>query len=379
MTAVLVTTVALLAVLVPCMVAKLRQVRRDRDVLELWAIGAAVAFLTLGQALIFTVEFPAFGTGLSDRTVQLGASIAVIGAYAALQLFYLSFIARFLQRHRVRVEIALFLVVLGATVYLLAVAIPGDGRVALGAESVTTQPGAAAFFLLDNGYIAYVLVTQLYWTQRYLRRFSDRIFRAAAVTTAIGSTVLLAFVGLRMVFVVDSMLVAGRFGVSYEHEAVRLMVPVGSALLALGLTLPVLLAQAVRIHQWIGSYLVFRRLNPLSRAVVWAFPELVRPQRPGGPGDGARRRRPALWLRGPGAFRLEMQLRLTHCRDGYTRLLPYLDGEQTPADRNARAGELARTLRAGGRVPPAPVGDDVGHLCEISQELKQFAPTGQRA
>lgn len=367
MMAIIVTTVALIAVLVPCMAAKLRQARRDRNTLELWAIGGAIFFLTLGQALIFTVEFPEFSTGLSDRIVQLGASISIIGAYAALQLFYLTFVAPFVRRHRLRVEFAIVAVVAAVTIYVLAFAVPGEAGLSLTAEQLTSQRGAAVFYLLSSLYIAYVLGTQLGWIARFARRFPDPIFRAAALITAAGSAVLFIFVMLRVAFVMDAVLFAGRLGVSYEHDAVRLMVPVGNAVLALGLTLPVLVGTVMRAHQWIQSYHIFRRLTPLSQAIGWAFPELVRPERPGG---RASKRNPPSAIRGPAASRLAMQLRLTQCRDGYTRLAPYLTGGDDLRNGNERASRLAKALQLYPHAHLSSEGDDIRQLCEISQALR---------
>jgi hypothetical protein len=367
----IVTMSTLFLVLIPAAIAKTRQAYLDRTTVELWAICAALVFLALAPVVILSATrwFPGL---LTKRTGQLGGTLSSLIGCVTLQLFYLAYIAKYLRWHRVRLEIFIFIAVVGATVYLLKVAVPGDHYLQPTIETLTQQPAAPFYWVIASTYMTYTWGTQLYWTARYLRKFRNPVFRAAALITAVGAAILVIALTFRNVFIIDIAWLGGRLGSAamYRPDILAPSVPVATAILVIGLTIPVLATQVVRLRQWLHTYRVFRQLAPLAQAITWAFPELVRPERPGGRTGSSRR---AALVRGPSACRMAMQLRLTQCRDGYTRLGPYLAG--SGREENSRAGALAKALRAS---TPDHVqqqhDDDVRHLCKLSRALGRGQP-----
>jgi len=214
---VITTSVTLFLVLIPAAISKLRQAHRDRATVELWAICAALIFLALAPVLIlFTTRW--FPGVLPRRTGQLAGTLSSLAGCATLQLFYLSFIAKHQRWHRVRLEIVLFVLVVGATAYLLTVAIPGDHYLQPTVDTLTRQPAAPFYWLVTSAYMTYALGTQLYWTARYLREFHNLVFRVAALITALGAAILVIALTIRNAYIVDTTWLGGQLGTAIAYR-----------------------------------------------------------------------------------------------------------------------------------------------------------------
>jgi len=350
--------VLLVVVLVPAMAAKLGHAHSDRNSLEVIAVCAAALFLTAALTLD-VVRALHVALPVSKRVVQVLTTLLAVGAHASLQLFYLAFVARFLPVVRLRAEAVLLSAVVASTVWF-ACAIAGTDRIIPG-----TGFYAIAFDVVTLGYIMYALLTQMYWTARYARRFADPVFRTAARLTAAGVSVL----ALCFVVVLGHVLSAAILssGEPYRQFPLRGLIHLGTVVLVLGLTLPAVVTQLLRLRRFWTDARTYRELGPLWTAIADALPEIVRPRRPAGS------RRPVR-----SSVSTAFQLRLAQCRDGYSMVSPFLrDGSEPPA----ALRNLGRTLRERGCEPLVDGVDDLDVLRSASAALRErdyWAPTGSR-
>jgi len=139
---------------------KAADVRRDPRDLARWAILLAISAVVLTLALEAAREYPATRFGLDERWLRLGENIAIIAAFAALQLFYLHYVAAYLRRGRLRLEIAVIAAVLAALSALTAHVIAAGGDLGSEAGNVA-HLDVAGFYLVGGAYIGYALATQL--------------------------------------------------------------------------------------------------------------------------------------------------------------------------------------------------------------------------
>lgn len=352
------TAFVLIVVVGPALVWRIVAVRRDPSRPEAWAITVAVAGLAVALALNLPREFPALAGGASPKLLQLGQNVAVIGAFAALQLFYLSFVARFLRRPRIRAELVVVVAVVVALAVLAALVVDDDG---LRFEAAALRdPAVTLFYAVGGAYITYALVTQLWWTLRFGRRLTDPVLRVAALVAAAGAAALIVAEVVRTAAAVEAGVGAGRWAVATARPVLSL-IAVGTGLLVAGLVLPVLLGGIDRLRRRVAGLVTHRQLRPLWTAVRWAYPEIVRPPEPV---DRPPERPATPWWERRGArstVGVAAQLRLQQCRDGYLRAAPLLDGAATET-LDPRVDRFVTELRA---CPRIEIGSpDVGSALE---------------
>lgn len=363
-------TIAVLVVVVgPALVWKGLQIRRDPTRLESWAVAVAIVCFAVALLLNIPRENPDEPYAVPRKFLQLGQNVAAIGALASLQLFYLSFVAQFLRRPRIGLEVA---VVLGTLLALtvLTFVVPDDDGLRFAADAMR-QPAVAAFYLVGGGYVAYALSTQLWWTLRYGRRLNDSVLRSAAAVTSLGALLLLIAQLLRLGAVVEVNLGAE---ISAGGPVLGLLlIVVGTGVLVVGLVFPIILMRLTRLRRWWISLRTYRQLDPLWRAVRHAYPEIIRPREP----VDRPRSVPRPWWRRRTAHRLTMaaQLRLQQCRDGYARAARLLDADVIDDD---RVRPLVAALRRCPRLDPTD--PDLGPATEtrrlrtISRALRKVDP-----
>lgn len=354
------TAVVLVVVILPALLWRVMAVRRDPSRPEAWAITVAVGCLGVALALNLPREFPDLAGGIPPKLLQYGQNVAVLGAFAALQLFYLSFVARFLPRSRIRVE--LVLVVAVVVVLGVLTAAVGDGNGLRFEAAALREPAVAAFSVVGGGYIVYALVMQLWWTLRYGRRLADPVLRIASSVAAAGAVVLTVAETVRIAAVVEANLGPGRWaGATARPELV--LVAAGTGLLVIGLVFPVLLRVPGNLVRRVRSLVTYRRLRPLWTAVRFTYPEVVRPREPV---DRSPDQPPSPWWRrrAPSTLGVAAQLRLQQCRDGYLRAAPLLDRDGA-GDLDPRVDRFVAELRACPRVEIST--PDVGPALERSR------------
>ncbi|MGH3897598.1 MAG: MAB_1171c family putative transporter [Pseudonocardiaceae bacterium] len=331
------TLVILLGVLLPALMWKGAQVRRDPANLERWAVVIAIACVTIALLLNVPREYPTVDFGIDARVIQLGQNAAIVGAFGALQLFYLNFVAEYLCRTRLRLEIMVIAVTLGALAVLTWYIIAIDASLKPLPDNLN-QPIVAAFYAVGGGYIIYALSTQLWWTIRYGRLLRDTVLRAAAIITAAGTLILLAGSILRLALVLR-IAVWGRSFSPDTQMVVLDLIRLGTPILIAGLILPPIVGRAANTWRWWGEFRAYRQLSHLWHAVRWVYPEIIRPATPADqpPAElgGSRYRSAGQRRISPMGFAL--QSRLAQCRDGYLRAHRFLDANSaTITDERAR-------------------------------------------
>ncbi len=183
------TGLVLVAVVLPALIWRIVAVRRDPTRPEAWAITVAVVGLGVALGLNLPREYPDLAGGVPPKLLQLGQNVAVVGAFAALQLFYLGFVARFLPRPRIRAELVVVVAVVVALAVLTAVVVDDDG---LRYEAAALRdPAVTLFYIVGGVYITYALGTQLWWTLRFGRRLADPLLRFASLVAAGGAAALI--------------------------------------------------------------------------------------------------------------------------------------------------------------------------------------------
>jgi hypothetical protein len=342
----------LLAVLLVVLAVRAVSVWRDRRSTEQWAFLLAIAGVVVTLLLEVPRVQPDLVPGVDPRLARLGQNLAIVAAFAALQLFYLRHVSRFLRRPRLVVELvvvaAVAAVLVASTVRVVAEG--GD----LGSGTATLRrPAVAAFYLAGGGYILYAVGTQLWWTARFARRRDavEPLVRRAATGAAAGSLLILAGEAVRCAAVL-AVLVTGRSPGDLERPSLALILA-GSLVLVIALGLPALVVQGRAALRWWRMWRAHRGLAPLWREVARACPELVRPPRPAdGPGAARRIRRTPVAV--------ALHHRLGQCREGYLRAVA---GDGAPPD--PRLAALAERLRA---CPPVPVdaGADGGAIGPVA-------------
>lgn len=331
------TLMIVLGVLLPALVWKGTQVRRDPANLERWAVVIAIACITIALLLNLPREHPTVDFGIDVRLIQLGQNVAIVGAFGALQLFYLNFVAEYLRRPRLRLEVMVIAVTLGALAVLTWYIIAIDASLQPLPENLR-QPIVAAFYAVGGGYIIYALSTQLWWTMRYAQRLRDTVLRAAAIITAAGAFILLTGSILRVVLVLE----AAVWDRSFSREtrmAVLDLIRLGTPILIAGLIFPSVVGRVASTWRWWGEFRAHRQLGALWHAVRWVYPEIIRPavptDRPPAEPSGSRSR--SAGQRRTSHMGFALQSRLVQCRDGYLRAHRFLEANSaTTTDERVR-------------------------------------------
>lgn len=367
---------------------KAADVRRDPRSLERWAFLGALVCVTLTLVLEVSRQYPQFTFGLDPRLLRLGQNIVVIGAFGSLQLFYLHYVAAYLPRPRLGLEVALIgATMVGLTVLTIRVIDLGQ-NLGTGPGNVA-QPAVAGFYLLGGIYISYALATQLWWTARFSRvaAIAPGVRRAAKVA-AVGAAILLIGELLRTLSVAY---VAGTGGQLRGIEGISVgLILLGTPVLIAGLVLPVITTSVTRALVRRRQRRAHRGLEALWQAVRYVYPELIRPDRPApeptsDPRSRTARRRPRA-IRRTARITAAFYTRIGQCREGYLRVQPYLgpDAETASGERVAAfAAELhtAPTINLDqpdpdDSSPPEPRGPyrglpaDTESLLEISRVLR---------
>lgn len=374
------TLMVVLGVLVPALAWKGAQVRRDPANLERWAVVIAIACLTIALVLNIPREHDTVDYGIDSRLIQLGQNVAIIGAFGALQLFYLNFVAEYLRRSRLRLEVVIIAATLGALTVFTGYIIAIDASLRLLPENLN-QPIVAAFYAVGGGYVIYALGTQLWWTTRYARRLSDNVLRIAAVITAAGAFILLTGSILRIVLLLKAAVWGRTF--SPDSQLIVLdLVRLGTPVLIIGLIFPSIVGWAARTWRWCGEFCAYRQLGPLWRAVRWAYPEIIRPAAPVDqpPVEPSSARSRSVSQRRMSCMGFALQSRLVQCRDGYLRAHSFLD-ENSAAATDGRGRRFITELKACPRLAlcgsAATDSDTNGHHHRLAPDARQLIAVSQ--
>lgn len=275
----LISTALLVLLLIPTAIARAIQAFREKNRYDLWTMTLGALALTLALALAISRRIPPeIDLGVSRRSIQLLMNSAIIGGHFALLLFYYGFVAEIAARRvRVRFEIALVSLTC-LTISTLVFLRSGTDTIFITAESLES-PSVVIFALVFDTYLSYTLIVQLYWTARYIRRFSSRLARFAASMAALGiGSILLA--ELYRLFIVSGHLVSPRpswaftepFG--YHGPVAWIFTHAGSTVLIASLMLPVAARSIRNLAAVPGKYRRYRQLEKLWAEAVSARPSL---------------------------------------------------------------------------------------------------------
>lgn len=250
------------------------------------------------------------------------------------------------------------------------------------------DPRVAAFYNIGNVYLlaGYSTCTLLAW--RIARRGRPLLRRVSLTALSGGLAVLAASCLFRFLWVDVPALRAGQ-SFTYNHDFVLALS--GTAAVAIGTSLPCLVSLAQVASENRDHRARFEDLGELWSRLVTAYPELVLDCRPGGS-----RRFPPTLNHAPAVYR-----RYVECRDGLTRLSPYirlataqLPAEASPGEPHTAARLIDRALSLYGdpclrgessKAPSCPVlvardasdsyDEDVLFLAAVSSELQALRAT----
>lgn len=246
-----------------------------------------------------------------------------------------------------------------------------------------SDPRIAAFYNIGNAYllVGYSTCTLLAWR---ISRGGHALLRKVSLTALSGGlAALAASCVFRFLWVdVPALRAAGR-SFTYDHDYVLALS--GTAAVAIGMNLPCLVSRAQVVSDNRDHRARFEDLGELWRRLVAAYPELVLDCRLGKSG-----RFPPALSHAPAVYR-----RYVECRDGLTRLSPYiriastqLSAETSPGEPRTAARLVDRALSLYGdprlqgeasKAPPSPVlardvsdsyDEDVRFLAAVSSELR---------
>lgn len=314
-------TVAVLLVLLVVLWWKSVAVWRDRRSVEQWAILVAI----LGVVITLTLEVlrvnPELAPGLDRRWTRLGQNLAIVSAFCSLQLFYLRYVAAFLRRPRLVLEIVLVVLTeVALTALTLRI-------IAIGADMSMESPNIArppvtGFYVVGGAYIMYALITQLWWTARFGRRrdIADPLVRRAAIGAAVGSFFLLIAQCLRTLGLVIGLLIGAKL--QWLAGPAMVLLLIGTPILVISLGLPVIIVGIRKAVTGLRQLRAHHQLAPLWQAVAWTYPELIRPERPTSHPLNQPGPQPSTWARSS-RIGTALQHRLGQCREGYLRASPF--------------------------------------------------------
>ena len=319
--------------------------------------------------------------GLGEHLAQLAQNASLLATFFALQVLYLGYQReegrRYSGRWEVTIVVGIFFVQTALTGWAVA-----TGTSLYYSATGLRRPAGAVFFFLPTLYVLYATASQVVCGLRYAMQSKSRTRATALALTSFGVSLLFAATTVRTGDALRTVSGAG-FSVSLRQTASS-VIEIGRTTSAAGLVLPVVVSRLIAVINRVRAGKRFHDLEPLWILLTWAYPELKGPARPtsvamsghewifqtGGAGSGA-----------PRTVSFLATSRLTECRDGYTMLRPYLNGDQDlpENDRVARAvHEIITTARDA--VPAANSGDadpkrwraDLTdcHLVAISRALK---------
>lgn len=365
------------AVLLPSLLWKVDEARRDPANRAAWLF--VIAFCcwttTFVMALVTTTGLARTIVELDPHLIQITVNVANTGTFAALQVFYLRFIRGDKRHGRTRFEIALAAAVLVTLTVLTVYRDSMGGNLRPPDAEYLRSPDNAAFYIVQSGYVVYVLTMMMGWTSRHVRSVPGLVLRTAVGIAGVGAVMIWTSQVLRVGLTVIA-LCGGSFPPEVFPLVVKNLVRLGGPLLMGGLALPVIVWRLSAGHRWCRDLWRFRRLGPLWYAVKEAYPELIRPPAPvfdlASGDDGA----PLTRLRERSSrspVHLALQARLTQCRDGCLRAVQLVEGN-TPATANCTARHIAESITSTTLRSPArdsAEGDDLPHLIAVSQTMKE--------
>ncbi|MFF7885268.1 MAB_1171c family putative transporter [Streptomyces sp. NPDC020794] len=348
-------------------------------------------FLVASLLLLMTGEilsFPEINEAIDEATAVGLGKVVFNGLYMsglfALVMVFVSAMrgTRAEYRRHLRINTVLLAGTLTALVLAMITTPAGMRDHSLSTPDMA-RPAIASFYLIGNAYFVYGYLASGLWALGYARRAS-RHLGLGLLTMALG------LMGLTITSVNRMILVALRIEEPGSHEAFN-TVNWSLSNWAMGVVLAgICYSAAVQLVTRIRSVVHHRRmyheLAALWKALTAAYPELVLNRPP----DASRWHR----LRRRRTYERRFYRRLIECRDGLVRLSPYLtrvapytDLAQSPADQLARHISEALTLKPTAESPhtelPAtlvasPTTNDLGadahELIALSHALRERTP-----
>jgi hypothetical protein len=354
-------TYALLTVCAALFAWKTIDLIRDVRNPAAWSVAAACG--SMAAVVVFAKPVVVAWTDqlLGTDSAALIRNLALVGCFAALQLFYLSHIAVFRARRRIQIELVVVASAV-STMTVAALAVPQHARLVARSDQLD-HPSVLVFFFVATGYLVYACLTQVFWTLRFHHQLQQVTLRIS--TTLIGTGCLLLMIpqARKLALYVEIALTGTNPVPVGPWLPALLLVRLGIPLLLLGLLLPIIVADGRMLAAIVRSAIYYHRLGPLDRLITAAFPELVRPAQPGGRTMGTSTLR-----HNPTRIGFAYHERLQRCRDGYVRALPLIAGDVDTDRRELQ--QLAATLDLTDQIPAEHLVGDQEHLLAVSDALR---------
>lgn len=290
-------------------------------------------------------------------------NLVLVGAFAAMQFFYLRKIAEYRPRQRRYAEaVALLVTVAVILITPLFVKLPFSLQFT---NANIQHPPVLVFFLTVSAYLVYACLTQIVWSSRdilplYRERAWD--FLVVAVSLTVGCSCYLILLGARITYYWQA-LVGAHIAINFWSGGLLLIRTAVLAML-LAVIYPAASDDIRRALHRAGQLLGYVRLGSLDSVVRAVYPELVRPDAPAGSSDTAeegRRRWPS---------RLSCELREARCSDGYTLMYNVYAGYNS--DQRANVAIAVNELRQmPDELPERARTGQAGPLMEVSRWLRR--------
>ncbi|MFG3255256.1 MAB_1171c family putative transporter [Streptomyces sp. NPDC048172] len=361
-----------LALVAPTLTLKLLQLARDPHNDPLRAITLCLACVA-SSYFVSRSAGALTRVGLEHRTAVLLDHLLMMASGYFLLRFYLTSVNTPGARRRARYEGGLLL----AAATALTVLVVGSNHVPAGpyAAAIMT-PRTATFTEAATLYLLYTLVVSLWWTSEYARR-SPRPYATGLWLVAGG----LGALALSCVLLATAILRRALGGSAGWQPVVPLAQVAAVLAVIAGLAWPALALRTSVTHLWRSHRRDLRRLEPLWRLLIQAYPDLRLAASRTEEGDDRRY-----------GVSLRFHRRVFECRDGLVRISPRL-GPGLPAGSlkdvppTVLARHLHHAVRSGAardpdRVPaialalppgPAPE-EDVRLLIELSDAVRDLVP-----
>ncbi|WP_145984234.1 hypothetical protein [Pseudonocardia sp. EC080610-09] len=303
---------------------------------------------------------------LGSHTAGIVRNLVIVGAFAAMQLFYLRNIAEYRPRQR-RYGEAAALAITVAVILIAPLFISPPFNLQFTGRDIQ-HPAVLVFFLTVSAYLVYACLTQIVWASRDsvpLFRARAWDFLVVAVSLTVGCGVYLILLGTRVSYYAQVLFGSSPISISmWIGGLVLIRVAVLAMLLAV--FYPGAVADLRRVLHRAGQTHAYVRLRSLDSVVRSVYPELVRPASP----DDARVSPAATsWL--PNwPSQLSCELREQRCSDGYARMYNVFAG-YTSDQRPAVTVAIDGLRQMPGDLPERASTGQTGPLMEISGWLRK--------
>lgn len=329
---------------------------------------ASVLF-SAGLGLMVLLNRPDFSAWvdavLGSHAAGIVRNLVIVGAFAAMQLFYLRNIAEYRPRQRRYGEVAALAITV-AVILIAPLFISPPFNLQFTSRDIQ-HPAVLVFFLTVSAYLVYACLTQIVWSSRdsvplYRARAWD--FLVVAVSLTVGCGVYLFLLSTRVSYYAQVLFGSSPVSINmWIGGLVLIRIAVLAMLLAV--FYPGAVADLRRVLHRADQTHAYVRLRSLDSVVRSVYPELVRPASPG----HGRVSPAASWL--PNwPSRLSCELREQRCSDGYARMYNVFAG-YTSDQRPAVALAIDGLRQMPGDLPERASTGQTGPLMEISSWLRK--------